>query len=99
MNVTADGSSSTGALLSWQRPEGDLDALEVKVSSNGTDLWRSTLPTNATEVEVDQLTPGCAYRVVVVTSSGLLSSQSESSFRTGELLPVRGFRLPPVCLS
>lgn len=90
-NISAN-SSGTGARLSWQQPEGDLDALAVKVTSNGTDLWRATLPPDATEVTVDQLTPGWTYGVVVVTSSGKLSSQSESSFRTGEHLPLPSFR-------
>lgn len=85
VNITADG-TGTSARLSWQRPEGDLDALAVKLAANGTDVWRSTLPPDATEVAVDQLTPGCTYAVVMVSSSGKLSNQSESSFRTGELL-------------
>lgn len=90
-NITADGSGGTGARLSWQRPQGDLDALAVKVSADGADLWRATLPPDATEVAVDQLTPGRTYGVVMVSRRGKLSSQSESSFSTGELPP-----LPPV---
>lgn len=86
LNISADG-GSTGARLSWQRPQGDLDALEVKVSANGTDLWRSALPPDATEVAVDELMPGWTYGVVVVSSSGKLSNQSETSFSTGELFP------------
>lgn len=88
LNITADGSGSTRARLSWQRPEGDLDALVVKLSANGTDLWRSALPPDATEVAVDELTPGWTYGVVMVSSSGKLSNQSETSFSTGELLPL-----------
>lgn len=85
-NFTADHRNSTAVLLSWQRPKGDLDALAVAVStSNGTSLWETTLPPDATELVVDQLTPGSAYRVAVTSKSGKLTNQSEISVRTGEV--------------
>ncbi|XP_054480416.1 receptor-type tyrosine-protein phosphatase beta [Anoplopoma fimbria] len=81
-NLTVDHSNSTGLLLSWQQPEGDLDALMVTVSANGTSFWDATLPPDGTEVAVDQLTPGSAYQVAVTTRSGQLTNQSEISVRT-----------------
>ncbi|XP_031695556.1 receptor-type tyrosine-protein phosphatase beta-like [Anarrhichthys ocellatus] len=84
-NLTAtDHVNGTGLSLSWQRPEGDLDALVVVVlSTNGTALWEARLPPDETEaVVVDQLTPGSAYRVEVMSRSGELTSQSELTVRT-----------------
>uniref|UniRef100_A0A8C9ZEK3 protein-tyrosine-phosphatase n=1 Tax=Sander lucioperca TaxID=283035 RepID=A0A8C9ZEK3_SANLU len=81
-NLTADYNNSTSLLLSWQRPAGDLDALFATVSSNGTSRWETTLPPDAMEVAVDQLTPGSAYRVAVTSRSGKLTSQSEITVRT-----------------
>ncbi|XP_059181909.1 receptor-type tyrosine-protein phosphatase beta-like [Centropristis striata] len=81
-NLTAANATSTDLLLSWQQPEGDLDALVVAVSSNGTTHLETTLPPNATELAVHQLTPGSAYQVTVTSRSGELTSQSESSVRT-----------------
>ncbi|XP_023118290.2 receptor-type tyrosine-protein phosphatase beta [Amphiprion ocellaris] len=81
-NVTVDDSNATSLRLSWQRPDGDLDALVVAVSSNQTRVWEMILPPNATEVAVRQLTPGSAYRVAVTSRSGGLTSQSETSIRT-----------------
>ncbi|KAM3588202.1 uncharacterized protein V6R79_023919 [Siganus canaliculatus] len=80
-NLTASA-AATSLSLSWQQPEGDLDALVVSVSTNGTTRWETTLPPNATEVAVDQLTPGSAYDVTVTTRSGQLTNQSEISVRT-----------------
>ncbi|KAF1372106.1 hypothetical protein PFLUV_G00261460 [Perca fluviatilis] len=82
-NLTADYSDSSSLLLSWQRPAGDLDELVAAVvSTNGTSRWETTLPPDATEVAVDQLTPGSAYRVAVTSRSGKLTSQSEITVRT-----------------
>uniref|UniRef100_A0A3P8U601 protein-tyrosine-phosphatase n=1 Tax=Amphiprion percula TaxID=161767 RepID=A0A3P8U601_AMPPE len=78
-NVTVDDSNATSLRLSWQRPDGDLDALVVAVSSNQTRVWEMILPPNATEVAVRQLTPGSAYRVAVTSRSGGLTSQSETT--------------------
>lgn len=83
MNITADA-NSTRLLLSWQRPEGDLDSLVIKLSPNGTGRWQSALPPDATQVMVDQLTPGRMYTAVVASHSGALASQSEATFRTGQ---------------
>lgn len=82
-NVTADG-NGTSLLLSWQQPEGDLDALAVTLLTNGTSQWETTLPPDATEVAVDQLTPGSAYQVVMTSKSGNLTNKSETTIRTGE---------------
>lgn len=87
MNLTADA-NSTSLALTWQRPDGDLDALVVKLTTNRSDLWRSTLPPDATEVTVDGLTQGSTYELVMVSRSGNLTNQSEHTFRTGELLPL-----------
>uniref|UniRef100_A0A8C2ZU76 protein-tyrosine-phosphatase n=1 Tax=Cyclopterus lumpus TaxID=8103 RepID=A0A8C2ZU76_CYCLU len=81
-NLTADQGNSTSLSLSWQRPEGDLDALVVALSTNGTASWKATLLPNETEVAVDQLTPGSAYQVEVTSRSGKLTSQSEFTIRT-----------------
>lgn len=81
-NLTVAHSNSTGVSLSWQQPEGDLDALVLTVSTNGTSRWETTLPPNATEVAVGQLTPGSAYQVAVTSKSGELRSQSELTVRT-----------------
>ncbi|TMS01587.1 hypothetical protein E3U43_005407 [Larimichthys crocea] len=87
-NFTADHRNSTAVLLSWQRPKGDLDALAVAVStSNGTSLWETTLPPDATELVVDQLTSGSAYRVAVTSKSGKLTNQSEITVRTAPAAP------------
>lgn len=86
LNVTA-AANSTRLLLSWQRPEGDLDSLVIELATNGTGRWRSALPPDATQVSVDQLTPGRAYTAVVASHSGALASQSEASFRTGQPPP------------
>ncbi|XP_034535170.1 receptor-type tyrosine-protein phosphatase beta-like, partial [Notolabrus celidotus] len=80
-NLTAN-SNRTSILLSWQQPEGDLDELDVSVSTNGTGLKEITLPPDATEVSVDQLTPGSAYHIIVITRAGKLKNQSELSVRT-----------------
>ncbi|XP_071391582.1 receptor-type tyrosine-protein phosphatase beta-like, partial [Centroberyx affinis] len=90
-NLTVDTStSSTSSLLrlSWQRPEGDLDAVAVALSANETSRRREeTLPPDATRLEFDRLTPGSAYRVAVTTRSGGLSSQSEVTARTAPAPP------------
>uniref|UniRef100_A0A8C9ZBW2 protein-tyrosine-phosphatase n=1 Tax=Sander lucioperca TaxID=283035 RepID=A0A8C9ZBW2_SANLU len=78
-NLTADYNNSTSLLLSWQRPAGDLDALFATVSSNGTSRWETTLPPDAMEVAVDQLTPGSAYRVAVTSRSGKLTTPAAAS--------------------
>uniref|UniRef100_H3C9X6 protein-tyrosine-phosphatase n=1 Tax=Tetraodon nigroviridis TaxID=99883 RepID=H3C9X6_TETNG len=88
-NITADASGGTRVRLSWQRPQGDLDALVVRLAANGTDVWRATLPPNATEVWVDELRPGWTYGVAVVSRSGQRSSQSESSFGTAPAAATR----------
>lgn len=85
INVTAD-CNSTRLSLSWQQPEGDLDALVVTLSTNGTSCWETTLPPDATEVVIDQLTPSSAYQVVVMSRSGKLTNQSETTIRTGDVL-------------
>ncbi|XP_069376043.1 receptor-type tyrosine-protein phosphatase beta isoform X2 [Paralichthys olivaceus] len=76
-NLTGVVHNNTSFLLSWQRPRGDLEAVVVTVSTNGTSFWETTLPPNATEVATDQLTPGSTYRVTAVSRSGELTSQSE----------------------
>ncbi|XP_062299423.1 receptor-type tyrosine-protein phosphatase beta isoform X2 [Scomber scombrus] len=82
-NLTADYNNSTSLRLSWQQPEGDLDALVVTLSSNDSRRrGRTTLPPNATQVTVDQLTPGSAYQVAVMSQSGELTKQSEITSRT-----------------
>lgn len=83
-NITAQN-NGTALLLSWQRPEGDLDELAVTVSANGTSYWTKTLGPDVTGVAVGQLTPGSAYQVAVKSKSGKLTNQSEASVRTGEI--------------
>uniref|UniRef100_A0A665TBP3 protein-tyrosine-phosphatase n=1 Tax=Echeneis naucrates TaxID=173247 RepID=A0A665TBP3_ECHNA len=77
-NLTAE-SNSTSLWLSWQQPTGDLDTLVVVLSANGTSLWETTLPSDATEVSIHWLTPGSTYQVAVTSRSGELTSQSEST--------------------
>ncbi|KAM9335025.1 receptor-type tyrosine-protein phosphatase beta [Symphorus nematophorus] len=81
-NLTAAFSNSTSLLLSWQQPKGDLDALIITLSTNATNHWETTLPLDATEVAVDQLTPGSAYQLTVMSRSGKLTNQSETTVRT-----------------
>ncbi|XP_065807376.1 receptor-type tyrosine-protein phosphatase beta isoform X1 [Labrus bergylta] len=83
LNLTADHSnSSTSVLLSWQQPDGDLDALDIALSTNGTIGRKITLHPNASEVELDQLVPGSAYQVAVRSRSGTLTNQSQITVRT-----------------
>uniref|UniRef100_A0A673A784 protein-tyrosine-phosphatase n=1 Tax=Sphaeramia orbicularis TaxID=375764 RepID=A0A673A784_9TELE len=83
-HMTSDDNVSMSDQLhfSWQQPEGDLDALVVTISLNGTKLWEMTLPPDATQVTSDHLTPGSAYQVVVISKSGGLTNQSEITVRT-----------------
>lgn len=83
-DITSDDNVSMSDQLhfSWQQPEGDLDALIVTVSFNGTKVWETTLPPDATQVTSDHLTPGSAYQVVVISKSGGLTNQSEITVRT-----------------
>uniref|UniRef100_A0A8C4DQY1 protein-tyrosine-phosphatase n=1 Tax=Dicentrarchus labrax TaxID=13489 RepID=A0A8C4DQY1_DICLA len=81
-NLTAGYNNGTSLSLSWKQPEGDLDALVVTLSTNGTSRWEATLPPNATEVAVEQLTPGSAYQVAVTSRSGKLTNQSAITVRT-----------------
>lgn len=81
-NLTTNYENSTSLLLSWQKPKGDLDALIVTLTSNGTRLWETTLPGNITEVTIHQLTPGSAYQLTVTSRSGRLTNQSEITVRT-----------------
>uniref|UniRef100_A0A3P8P794 protein-tyrosine-phosphatase n=1 Tax=Astatotilapia calliptera TaxID=8154 RepID=A0A3P8P794_ASTCA len=81
-NLTTNYENSTTLLLSWQKPKGDLDALIVTLTYNGTRLWETTLPGNVTEVTIHQLTPGSAYQLTVTSRSGRLTNQSEITVRT-----------------
>ncbi|XP_077956952.1 receptor-type tyrosine-protein phosphatase beta isoform X2 [Gasterosteus aculeatus] len=81
-NLTADPGNGTGLSLSWQLPEGDLDALVVTLSTNGTVSWEATLRPDQTEVAAGPLTPGSAYRVEVTSRSGELMNQSKLTART-----------------
>lgn len=86
-NLTVHYNNGTSLWLSWQQPKGDLDAVTIAVSTNGVSHWNTTLPPNVTEVTVDQLTPGSAYQIAVVSKSGKLKNQSEITVRTGEYSP------------
>ncbi|KAK2859223.1 hypothetical protein Q5P01_003843 [Channa striata] len=81
-NLTIGYSNSTSLWLSWQRPQGDLDALFVSLWTNGTTRWEKVLSPDSTDLAVDQLTPGVAYRVTVTSNSGELRNQSEITART-----------------
>ncbi|XP_067345749.1 receptor-type tyrosine-protein phosphatase beta isoform X2 [Channa argus] len=81
-NLTVDYDNSTSVWLSWLQPQGDLDALVVSIWTNGTVHWETMLQPVATDLFVDQLTPGSAYRVTVTSKSGELRNQSEISART-----------------
>lgn len=82
-NVTT-ATNGTSLWLSWQRADGEGDALNVQLLSNETVRWESSLPFNTTHVTIDQLTPGSAYRLLVTSQSGELRNQSESRVHTGE---------------
>ncbi|KAM6895658.1 receptor-type tyrosine-protein phosphatase beta [Xenentodon cancila] len=86
-NITKDNNSSTSLWLSWQQPEGDVDTLAVTVTSNSSTIWEKTLPPDATDVAVDQLTPGSAYQVTVTSRSGNLTNQSDVTVRTAPAPP------------
>ncbi|XP_015818255.3 receptor-type tyrosine-protein phosphatase beta [Nothobranchius furzeri] len=81
-NITASSRSSSSLTLSWQQPEGDVDALLVTFSSNQTIIQETTLPRDAVSFSAHQLTPGSAYQVVVTSRSGGLTNQSEVTVRT-----------------
>lgn len=83
-NITVADSNSTSLRLSWQQPRGDLDALVVALSTNGSSLRETALPADAAGITVDQLIPGSAYQLAVTTRSGELSSQSAATVRTRE---------------
>lgn len=81
-NITLNDRNSTTLLLSWQQPEGDLDALIITVLTNSSRVWGTVIPPNATQVNIDALTPGSIYNVAVVSSSQGLSNQSVITVRT-----------------
>ncbi|XP_020781984.1 receptor-type tyrosine-protein phosphatase beta isoform X1 [Boleophthalmus pectinirostris] len=78
-NITLDDRNSTSLLLSWQQPEGDLDALIITFFTSDTRVWETHLPPNATQVNIHNLTPGSSYKITVVSTSQGLSNQSEIS--------------------
>ncbi|XP_077357114.1 receptor-type tyrosine-protein phosphatase beta isoform X1 [Festucalex cinctus] len=81
-NLTAAAANDGTALqLSWQRPAGEADALEVSLRSDDSSPRRTLLRPDATEVTVDGLTPGLAYRVTVTSRSGELINSSEIDAR------------------
>lgn len=69
--------------VSWRRPDGDLDAVVVSVSANGSNHWTATLVPDTTNVSLGHLTPGTVYLVSVQSRSGRLTNQSEAFIRTG----------------
>lgn len=81
-NITLNDRNSTNLWLSWQQPEGDLDALFITVLVNGSRVWGTVLPPSATQVNIDALNPGAIYKVAVISSSQGLSHQSEITVRT-----------------
>ncbi|XP_072310010.1 receptor-type tyrosine-protein phosphatase beta [Eucyclogobius newberryi] len=81
-NITLNDRNSTSLLLSWQQPEGDLDTLIITAFSSDTRVWETVLPPNATQVHINKLSPGSDYKIVVISSSQGLSSQSEITLRT-----------------
>ncbi|KAK7896768.1 hypothetical protein WMY93_022093 [Mugilogobius chulae] len=81
-NITLDDRNSTSLLLSWQQPEGDLEALTVTVLTSDTRVWETVLPHHETQVSVNKLTPGSVYKITVMSSSHGLSSQSQITLRT-----------------
>uniref|UniRef100_A0A3B3XXJ2 protein-tyrosine-phosphatase n=1 Tax=Poecilia mexicana TaxID=48701 RepID=A0A3B3XXJ2_9TELE len=80
-NVTSEN-NGTSLQLSWQRPEGDVDAVVVTFFDNDTIIQETTQPGNATEVAAYQLTPGSAYQVEVMSVSSSLTNQSKLTVRT-----------------
>ncbi|MEQ2172241.1 hypothetical protein GOODEAATRI_019088, partial [Goodea atripinnis] len=80
-NITSEN-NGTSLRLSWQQPEGHVDAFIVTFSNNNTFLQITTQSGDATEVEAHQLTPGSAYQVEVMSVSGTLTNQSEITVRT-----------------
>uniref|UniRef100_A0A3B3TMY6 protein-tyrosine-phosphatase n=1 Tax=Poecilia latipinna TaxID=48699 RepID=A0A3B3TMY6_9TELE len=80
-NVTSEN-NGTSLRLSWQRPEGDVDAVVVTFFDNDTIIQETTQPGNATEVTAYQLTPGSAYQVEVMSVSSSLTNQSKLTVRT-----------------
>uniref|UniRef100_A0A3Q2QMI8 protein-tyrosine-phosphatase n=1 Tax=Fundulus heteroclitus TaxID=8078 RepID=A0A3Q2QMI8_FUNHE len=80
-NITSE-SNATSLRLSWQRPEGDVDAVVVTFSCNDTFNPPTTRPGDVTHVAAYQLTPGTAYQVEVMSVSGTLTNQSKTTVRT-----------------
>lgn len=79
--------------VSWRRPDGDLDAVVVNVSANGSKLWTTTLAPDTTNVSLGQVTPGTSYLMSVQSRSGQLTNQSEASVRTGGVVSLFFFLL------
>ncbi|XP_012724109.2 receptor-type tyrosine-protein phosphatase beta [Fundulus heteroclitus] len=80
-NITSE-SNATSLRLSWQRPEGDVDAVVVTFSCNDTFNPPTTQPGDVTDVAAYQLTPGTAYQVEVMSVSGTLTNQSKTTVWT-----------------
>uniref|UniRef100_A0A3B4ATL7 Fibronectin type-III domain-containing protein n=1 Tax=Periophthalmus magnuspinnatus TaxID=409849 RepID=A0A3B4ATL7_9GOBI len=76
-NITLDDRNSTSLLLSWQQPEGDLDTLIITVFTSDTRVWETHLLPNATQVNINNLTPGTSYKITMMSSIQGLSNQSE----------------------
>ncbi|CAL9682662.1 unnamed protein product [Knipowitschia caucasica] len=81
-NITLTYRNSTSLCLSWQQPEGHVDALAISVFMNETRVWEAVLPSNATQVNIKALSPGSAHRITVTSSSQGLSNQSQITYRT-----------------
>lgn len=81
-NITVNDRNGTSLWLSWQQPEGDLDALIITVLSSSSTVWETVLPPYATEVIIDSLTPGSTYKATVTSKSQGLTNQSEITVRT-----------------
>ncbi|XP_041833313.1 receptor-type tyrosine-protein phosphatase beta [Melanotaenia boesemani] len=85
-NITAVN-NGTSLWLSWQHPDGDVNALVITCFFSGMKVWETILPPDATDVVIHQLTPGSTYQVAVTSRSDTLTNQSETTVRTAPVPP------------
>ncbi|XP_061662406.1 receptor-type tyrosine-protein phosphatase beta isoform X2 [Syngnathoides biaculeatus] len=78
----AADANGTALRLSWRRPEGEVEALEVRLRSDDSSPRRTDLRPDAAEFVVGQLTPGADYHLTVSSRSGELLNRSEIHVRT-----------------
>uniref|UniRef100_W5L1Z3 protein-tyrosine-phosphatase n=1 Tax=Astyanax mexicanus TaxID=7994 RepID=W5L1Z3_ASTMX len=76
-DLSVQSSSSSSLVLSWSAPEGEFDGFDVFLYTNVEVLQdQQSGGTSMMSCSFTSLTPGTAYRVVVLTRSGQYTNQS-----------------------